>query len=289
MMAMLFLLALVSGLFIVTGSSYTGCYKLVDGPQPSHIVSPEPRNYLTTSSLPQQFDWRSQSYLTPPTNQFLPSPCGSCWAHASTGALTDRFIIHGKTIIPPLSPQVLLDCGDDTQMGSCHGGSDLYAYKFIHTNGITDVTCSPYMGVTQTNWGEGGTCDQRMCRQCDRFGSCDFTNGTIYRVDEYSTVNGEEEMMAEIYSRGPISCSLNAHSPYFEKYTSGIIADPTPYNFTTHVVTIVGWGVQTDITYWIGRNSFGTAWGEQGWFKLQRGTNTLNMEKRPCSWAMPKL
>ena len=287
-MASLLLLAFFSCLFSI-GSSFHGCYKPVDGPQPSHIVSAVPRSYVKISALPQQFDWRTQSYLTPPTNQFLPSPCGSCWAHASTGALTDRFVIQSKIIIPQLSPQVLLDCGDDTDIGSCHGGSDLYAYKFIHDNGITDVTCSPYMGVVQTNWGERGTCSQRMCRQCDMYGSCEFINGTIYGVTEYGTVNGEQEMMAEIYTRGPIACSLNAHSPYFEDYKSGIIRDPTSYNFTTHVVTIVGWGVQNDTTYWIGRNSFGTVWGEKGWFKLERGKNTLNMENRTCSWAVPKL
>lgn len=269
---------------------FKGCYIPIDGPQPSHIESPLPHSYLST--VPQEFDWRTRAYLTPPTNQFLPEPCGACWAHASSGALTDRFIITSQASIPLLSPQVLLDCGDQDgfKIGSCYGGSDLSAYKFIYTNGITDVTCMPYLGMAQTNWGERGTCLQRMCRQCDRFGDCRFVNGTVYRISEYGTATGEQEMMAEIYARGPIACSLFAHSDYFLNYKNGIISDPTQYNITTHVVAIVGWGVDTttSIPYWIGRNSFGTVWGEQGWFKLQRGSNTLNMEKRPCSWAVPK-
>jgi hypothetical protein len=45
---------------------------------------------------------------------------------------------------------------------------------------------------------------------------------------------------------------------------------------TDHVVVIGGWGVDaaTGLKYWVGRNSYGTQWGEGaggGWFRLQRG------------------
>jgi len=39
--------------------------------------------------------------------------------------------------------------------------------------------------------------------------------------------------------------------------------------------------------YWIGRNSWGTYWGENGFFKLKRGTNNLMIESE-CAWAVPK-
>lgn len=272
---------------------FQGCYIPIDGPKPSHIKSPLPQSYIDPTALPKEFDWRSKAYLTPPTNQFLPVPCGSCWAHGSAGALTDRFIIGRATSIPQLSPQVLLDCGDldGYDIGSCYGGNDLKAYEFILNNGITDVTCLPYTGTAQTNWSEKGQCLQRMCRQCDRFANCEFINGTMYYISEFGPVTGEQEMMVEIYARGPIACSLYAHSEYFLDYKGGVITDPTQYNTTTHVVAIVGWGVDTvtSTPYWIGRNSFGTVWGEQGWFKLARGTNTLNMEKKACSWALPAI
>lgn len=233
--------------------------------------------------------------LSPPTNQFLPSPCGACWAHAAVGALTDRMIMaQSKSSSPhvpvvPLSPQVLLDCSD-TRLGSCHGGSALGAYAFIKDNGITDITCSPYMGVDDNYWGEV-PCAQMMCRNCDRFGKCAFMNGTTYHVSEYGSVTGESEMMAEIYDRGPIACSVYAHGESFEMYQGGVIKDSTVYNETTHVVAITGWGVELDdasLKYWVGRNSFGTTWGEEGWFKLQRGVNALDIEKHTCAWAVPK-
>ena len=268
----------------------SGCFKDVKGPRPSFVVSKLPHEYVEPTALPLNFNWASVNgtcYVSAVTTQFLPSPCGSCWAHASTGALTDRFIIAtgGKLPFVRLSPQVLLDLATDA--GSCDGGSDVMAYKFIFENGITDITCAPSMGTDHFYWAELPL-EQTMCRTCDRFGQCKFINGTRYFVSEYGSIMGEEMMMVEIFARGPIACSVYAHAPSFEDYTEGIIQDPTHYNGTTHVVTITGWGVNADgMKYWVGRNSFGTSWGEAGWFQLERGVNCLNIETTYCAWATP--
>ena len=290
---LLFVLQLALPILPALASLPGTCYKEITGPRPSHVITKPPHEYLDSSTLPDNFDWRSVNgtlFVSEATNQFLPSPCGSCWAHASAGALTDRFIIarNAKISQAKLSPQVLLDCASDA--GSCNGGSDLLAYKFIHEHGITDVTCSPYQGVDDFYWGEI-PCDQMMCRACDLASTCKFVNGTKYYVSEYGSLKGEDEMRAEIYARGPIACSIYAHSPAFLDYKSGIIQDPTAYNFTTHVVAITGWGVDKDtrMNFWVGRNSFGTVWGEEGWFKLQRSVNCLDIEEHPCSWAVPQL
>ena len=265
-----------------------GCYIELSPPLPSYVLG-EP---LYSQDIPTYFDWRNYTSLSPPTNQFLPSPCGSCWAHASVGALTDRMIIVAEKAsnhipITPLSPQVLLDCKDEN-LGTCRGGSALGAYAFIKDNGITDVTCSPYEGVDDNYWAEL-SCDQIMCRYCDRFGTCKFVNGTKYQISEYGSVIGESQMKAEIYSRGPIACSVYAHSKPFDEYSGGVIQDPMTYNHTTHVVAIVGWGEeQSGLKYWIGRNSYGTTWGEGGWFRLQRGVNALDIEAHTCAWAIPQ-
>ena len=275
-----------------SSSSKFGCYKELSEPLPSLILTKPPHLYVKADTLPVTYDWRivnDTCFVSPPTNQFLPSPCGCCWAHAALGALLDRMIITTKAKQPfvPLSSQVLLDC-EDPDLGSCHGGSALGAYKFIAKNGVTDITCSPFMGVDNFYWAEI-PCSVSMCRKCDRFGNCKFINGKKYYVEEYGTVTGEEQMKLEIFTRGPIACSVYAHSTAFEDYTSGIIQDPEKYNGTTHVVAITGWGKdQSGMGYWIGRNSFGTAWGEEGWFKLQRGVNTLNVESHTCAWAVPK-
>eukprot|EP00118_Oscarella_pearsei_P009607 m.56002 g.56002 ORF g.56002 m.56002 type:complete len:290 (+) comp34531_c0_seq9:40-909(+) len=281
--------------FLVCFAFAVAFYKPAKIPAEEHVISARPHEYLSLDQLPDNFDWKLMNgtvYVTRVGNQLQPHPCGSCWAIATTGALSDRIKIATKSLQPDIniSPQVLLDCGSSEGIGSCYGGDHLKAYEFIHNYGITDETCTPYLSVAQTNWGESD-CRNRMCRTCDLEGNCYFINGTFYTISEYGSVLGEDQMKAEIYKRGPIACLVYAHGKSFLDYKGGIITDDTPYNTTTHVVAITGWGVdsKTGMTFWAGRNSFGTSWGENGWFKLQRGTNCLDIEKSTCTWAVPEL
>jgi len=229
-------------------------------------------------------------YVTKIKNQLQPKFCGSCWAQAATSALSDRIKIGTKATLPDidLATQVLLDCGQEYGTGGCDGGSSTAANEFMYDYGITDDSCAPYLAVDYAMQSEL-PCQETMCRTCDRFGTCYAINSTKYFVAEYSNVSGVDAMMAEIYARGPIVCYIFAHSDSFENYKSGIITDPAVYPYITHAISLVGWGEESGVKYWIGRNSFGTAWGETGWFQIERGTNCLLIENQPCDWAVPKL
>ena len=56
-----------------------------------------------------------------------------------------------------------------------------------------------------------------------------------------------------------------------------------------HDIEVTGWGVTPGgLPYWIARNSWGTYWGERGWFRVLRGANHLFIED-DCAWAVPDL
>merc|ERR1739845_264111 len=97
---------------------------------------------------------------------------------------------------------------------------------------------------------------------------------TLQSIDEYGITHGEKNMMKEIYARGPIACEIDSNP--LENYTSGIVEVPDSYKpSTNHLISVAGWGEERGIPYWIVRNSWGTYWGEGGWFKIVRGKNML--------------
>jgi len=52
-------------------------------------------------------------------------------------------------------------------------------------------------------------------------------------------------------------------------------------------VTLFGWGTDTDGTpYWLAQNSWGEEWGEDGYFRIRRGTNEADIEKYGIMSAM---
>jgi len=70
------------------------------------------------------------------------------------------------------------------------------------------------------------------------------------------------------------------------EYTSGIFEQYLPLPIMNHYVSVVGWGEENGIEYWIVRNSWGSYWGENGFFKLRMHKHNLGIEDY-CSWAIP--
>jgi len=248
------------------------------------VISPLPSSYLSTEDIPTAWDWRNVSginLVSPSRNQHIPQYCGSCWAHGSTSALNDRISILRKGAWPEimLAPQHLINCEGG---GDCDGGDQGAAYEFINTNGIVEESCAPYQAVN------GLSCTP-ACKTCHGFNeTCPVvSNFTLWTVSEYGGVSGEKDMKAEIYARGPIACNIDA-TDKLVAYTGGIFKQFELLPMSNHVISVVGWGVEDGVEYWIVRNSWGSYWGESGWFRIVTGTSHENLGiESSCAWAVP--
>lgn len=263
------------------------CVHKSDVPVKTHVVSPLPHTYISPKDLPTSYDLRNMNgkdYTTANRNQHNPKYCGSCWAMATTSALSDRMKLMRKGAFPDinLSPQVLIDCVTQNSSHGCEGGDPTAAYSWILANGVPDETCTNYLSIDQE------CTPENVCRNCQPSGKCEAVDKyTKYEITEHGQVAGEDKMMAEIYARGPIACTI-AVTKAFEAYSGGIFNDTTGAKALDHEISVAGWGVESGVKYWIGRNSWGTFWGEGGWFRLIRGTNNLGVEAH-CDWAVPKI
>jgi len=262
-----------------------------------HVISPRPHTYISMEDMPDTWNWcdmNGTNYCTMSRNQHIPQYCGSCWAHGSVSALGDRIKIarNGKGIDINLSVQHILNCGE---VGSCHGGTVDGPYQWIHQmstqtgSGISYETSNPYIACSSES--KEGFCRHvdttcavgGVARTCATFGkTCveldHYPNATI---SEYGEANGEHQMMAEIYARGPIACGIDA-APILD-YTGGISSDRGDY--VDHVISVVGWGNEEGVPYWIVRNSWGEYWGEMGYVRVAKGNNALHLEEQ-CAWAV---
>ncbi|KAL1774587.1 dipeptidyl peptidase 1 [Sigmodon hispidus] len=234
-------------------------------------------------NLPESWDWRNVggvNYVSPVRNQ---GSCGSCYSFASMGMLESRIrILTNNSQTPILSPQEVVSCSKYAQ--GCDGGFPyLIAGKYAQDFGVVEENCFPY---TATD----APC--KLKENCLRYYSSEY-----YYVGGFYGGCNEALMKLELVQRGPIAVAFEVHDDFLH-YHSGVyhhtgLRDPfNPYEITNHAVLLVGYGKDpiTGSGFWIVKNSWGTQWGEEGYFRILRGNDECAIESiGVAAMPIPKL
>ena len=267
------------------------------GGQKLPVTGVMPWHEVEAAALPANWDWRNingTNYCSWNRNQHIPQYCGSCWAHGTTSALADRFnILLGDMNPTPvgLNPQVMVNCEAG---GTCNGGDPSGVYAHAYHSGIPDSSCMQYAATNLEAW----TCSPiDICRDCrgpppdegqSGLSNCwAVTDWKHYYVSNYYSLSGADKMKAELYKNGPISCGISV-TDAFEAYKGGIYSEKVSWPMINHEISVVGWGFDeaSQTEFWIGRNSWGTYWGEHGFFRIKMHADNLAIES-DCSAGIP--
>lgn len=199
------------------------------------------------SDIPKALDWREKGAVTAVKNQAL---CGSCWAFSTTGAIEGANAIATGELVT-LSEQQLVDC-DRLVDNGCHGGLMSNAYRYIIDNGGIDTEDDyPYKAVEQT-------CnEQREGRH-------------VVTIDSWVDLpQGDESALLKAAALGPVAVAIEADQRAFQLYGGGVFDEPCGTQLN-HGVLVVGYGDEDGVPYYIVKNSWGGAWGDQGYIRVRR-------------------
>ncbi len=230
------------------------------------------------SSLPKNIDWRDsggKNYLTVIKDQ---GDCGSCWAFSTVGVIEARYNIENgmysiqpdlasnRDVFPKLTPvipsilaldypnlseQDLISC---STAGDCNGGWESDALIYIKSRGIVSENCFPYEA-------QDVNCD--VC--------VDWKN-KLTKIKRWGWVtgsSGDKITIKTALQDGPLIFYMEVYSDFYN-YQSGIYEPvPSAVYEGDHSIILIGYDENDDC--WICKNSWGTEWGESGYFKIKFG------------------
>jgi len=218
-------------------------------------ASQQPPMLSASYTYPPALDWRNyggMNWTTPIRHQ---GSCASCPAFATVAAIESRLeIAEGDPgLNPNLSEAHLFYCGCGACCGS--GAGPISLMEFARDTGIADEGCFPYTALNQA------------CSPCQGW------QNRVTKISDWAGVTGVENMKQTLADAGPFEASMIVYSDFYD-YSGGVYRHTYGSLEGGHAVTIVGYNDYGG--YWIVKNSWGTGWGENGWFRIAYGQCSID-------------
>ena len=212
---------------------------------------------LAAIGVPKAYDLRNiggKNFVTPIKNQ---KSCGSCVAFGTIATVESTLKLEGNdpNLAVDLSEAHLFFChGKDVGRNCSNGWWPNEALDAFKNKGVVDAECYKYV-------------DGLVKQDCS--GLCSDSNNRLMKITGYTDLTEQPAKIKEwITSKGPVSACFIVYDDFYN-YSSGIYKHVTGSELGGHCVTIVGYN--DDQGYWICKNSWGTDWGEQGFFRIAYG------------------
>jgi C1A family cysteine protease len=207
----------------------------------------------TIAPAPTSFDWRNvggKNFITPVRNQ---GGCASSVSFGTTATVESTFRIqrNNANLAVDLSEAHLFFCVGPATGASCTNGWSISpAVDACKMPGIADEASFPY------------TDREQPCNLLP-----DWENRVI-KIAGWHTVSEPAELKNWLSTRGPLVTCFTVYGDFFA-YTRGIYRHVSGDLVGGHCVSVVGYNDNDG--FWICKNSWGTEWGEAGFFSIAYG------------------
>lgn len=205
-------------------------------------------------SLPDNIDWREKDGKNWQSSIKNQGSCGSCFIFGPVAAIEALYKIETNQpeINPDFSEQHLLSCAN---AGNCTiGGWDYKVLNYIESSGFPAESCYPYQA------------QDTPCNPCE-----DWEKSRIMISGwSYITSSGENRpAVMNALQTGPVVAWFEVYDDFYY-YRTGIYKKVASAKYRGgHIVAMVGYNQSEK--YWICKNSWGSDWGEKGYFRIAFG------------------
>ena len=159
----------------------------------------------------------------------------------------------------------------DYNSAGCNGGYSTAAVSYLIEEGVVSEACLPYKAAMSPS----------CTYQCD--------DPTIEYKKYYCKIGSMriltnfDEIKAELIINGPMMVGFEVFDD-FGSYSSGIYHPTSTTNtIFRHTVKLLGWGLDgSNKLYWLCQNSWGTWWGESGFFRIYSGSVGIDSVAFAC-------
>jgi C1A family cysteine protease len=181
--------------------------------------------------------------------------CGSCVAYTVNYYIESLYLIKKDKIID-LSENDLFFCEGER---TCIQGWNIGHASYVAKN----------KGVRLKDY-----CEYNIpINKCyENINNINNRKNMVIKIKNYIFLNNINHIKNWLINNSPVMSRLNVYSDLFS-YNGGIYTKKSNNYIADHSVLVVGFNDREE--YWIGMNSWGKHWGEEGYFRIKYGESGI--------------